>query len=1105
MNIKEYNEFYNIIGEKHSYPKPEYSIYQGILELFRRIDKENEAIMNEVIECVNSNPDKAFREFCHVGIYYKLFDYIGCDYKLENNNLGNYAEVFDQIKEKNNYIYNEVETELKNGTANNIHNSESVPVFKKVEPQPLFTKANKQSSKKELIKNDNLLSNPIKNVPPQQGNGTDYIQNNNPCNNTINDQGQQATVITPIYATSNDQSFQTPTEQPLPTQSKPVIVPNNNEVINQNQPMNVGGLNQFNNNPQLRTSGVNSQKHKHQYIPMVFDNNEACVTYVAKLNVDSVQRLSMKEYSQLSQQFLNTAKSDTIDIGRIYVVKAMDYGEKIKLEIYFINANEKRQHKEMFVDKEACEQGKVYSEFVNNGVHCFNTDMTHKKISEYMYKLILSKMDDREYQLPEASGFNIIDNKLYFVTKEYCEENGFPIVTDKTFKVDVEDGFTSEMAEKSFIELMNNHSDKMKFLLLNMLRVAGLLSYIMSRDSINFNKIVFINGDSKLLTKYLQIYDRGSRIIRPYSINVKADEIEHILEDESDCVVMFEDKATDSEFTKKNGVEAVKYICEELYDIQNDDEYDGMNIIAVFTERLNQIIESDQALNLDYSSFRNNSDYSDLSILEILYILDDLIVKRVCSNEMDFIKNAWNMYGEYEEKSKAYGIKPDAYSCLMIAYHEIVRQYHKVEAIISEESMAQYLAEIMKRSDDTYNGGSIVEEFKVKLNQLIVKEEIELVENSEMNNCFGSSGKRPIVFCDDDWLYFPKETFEFIVHDITLASNGNMIRRSLDEEGLLKTSDALTYKVTLYDMRYSGRTSVTAVKLSVLSGEALLRKRGGMFNYEPCADDGSVERIPLGTDEKGRTIYWSIGHGDIGNTNVLVNGNTGMGKTTAVNMIVKQLFNKGKHIVYVDFSNSNSIEQLEKTGFDKSFQDKFFYRTQISKCLDDEGKLKEAIERLKSDNLILVFESEKYGEDTELFLSVLYDMIKVDPALSIFIVIDEVHNLEYKKGSAIYTIVEEGRKNGVSLISIFHGPHETKPKQYSMINQADLKLIFKLNDFDDAQGVTGSNMLKPPGLFSERLMNLKKRSCLVIGNLENSDGELMNKRFVGVKIADING
>ena len=91
------------------------------------------------------------------------------------------------------------------------------------------------------------------------------------------------------------------------------------------------------------------------------------------------------------------------------------------------------------------------------------------------------------------------------------------------------------------------------------------------------------------------------------------------------------------------------------------------------------------------------------------------------------------------------------------------------------------------------------------------------------------------------------------------------------------------------------------------------------------------------------------------------------------------------------------------------------------------------------------------------------------------------------------------------MISIFHGPHETKPKQYSMINQADLKLIFKLNDFDDAQGVTGSNMLKPPGLFSERLMNLKKRSCLVIGNLENSDGELMNKRFVGVKIADING
>ena len=436
---------------------------------------------------------------------------------------------------------------------------------------------------------------------------------------------------------------------------------------------------------------------------------------------------------------------------------------------------------------------------------------------------------------------------------------------------------------------------------------------------------------------------------------------------------------------------------------------------------------------------------------------------------------------------------------LMVVYHELIRQYHKVGIIVTEEAMEKYLVKLIKKSDETYNDGSITEEFKTKLNKFIIDEKIELVENSEINNCFGSSGNVPVVFCDEDWLYFPKEAFEYIVQGMTLANNANAVRKSLDENDLLKTLDALTYKVTLYDVRYSGRTNVTAVKLSALSKEALLKKRGGMYNYEPCVDDGCIERIPLGTDENGRTIYWSIGHEGIGNTHLMVNGTSGAGKTTAVNMIVKKLFEKGKHIIYVDFSNSNSKEQFEKTGFDKQFQDKNCYHSQIKECLSDEGNLNDAIELLKSDNPILIFESDKYDKDTETFMSMLYDKIKADTTLDVFLVIDEVHKVEYKKGSAIYTIIEEGRKHGVSLISIFHGPHETKPKQYSMMNQAELKLIFKMKDQNDAQDAVDANTLKPPGRFTEKVMMLKKGNCLVVGNLESADGELMERRFVKIK------
>ena len=124
--------------------------------------------------------------------------------------------------------------------------------------------------------------------------------------------------------------------------------------------------------------------------------------------------------------------------------------------------------------------------------------------------------------------------------------------------------------------------------------------------------------------------------------------------------------------------------------------------------------------------------------------------------------------------------------------------------------------------------------------------------------------------------------------------------------------------------------------------------------------------------------------------------------------------------------------------------------------------------------------------------------------MSIFLVIDEVHELDYRKGSPLYNIMEKGRGNGISLIGIFQGSHETKPKQYSMMNQSEIRLIFKLGDQRDAEYVAKSNELKPPGKFIEKIRNLKKRHCLVIGSLENIDGELENNRFIEVAVPDTN-
>ena len=90
----------------------------------------------------------------------------------------------------------------------------------------------------------------------------------------------------------------------------------------------------------------------------------------------------------------------------------------------------------MYADAEDCKNNRLADVLMENGICCFNSDISKKKISEYLYKLILSKSGSEVYDLPEGSGFQELNGKYCFVTKEYCEENNYPVVTDKSFDME---------------------------------------------------------------------------------------------------------------------------------------------------------------------------------------------------------------------------------------------------------------------------------------------------------------------------------------------------------------------------------------------------------------------------------------------------------------------------------------------------------------------------------------------------------------------------------------------------------------------------------------------------------------------------------------------
>lgn len=150
--------------------------------------------------------------------------------------------------------------------------------------------------------------------------------------------------------------------------------------------------------------------------------------------------------------------------------------------------------------------------------------------------------------------------------------------------------------------------------------------------------------------------------------------------------------------------------------------------------------------------------------------------------------------------------------------------------------------------------------------------------------------------------------------------------------------------------------------------------------------------------------------------------------------------------------------------------------------------------------MILNFCFDRYGAAVEDFLSQLYRCLVDDNEMSATLIIDEIHELEYDKGSALCDIMEKGRGNGISLISILQAPHELKSMQLSRLNQASVKLLFGLNDRSDAEACLNKMSLKPICKFAEELSSLKRRECLLVGELEDTDGTIQPKRYVKLTI-----
>ena len=96
-----------------------------------------------------------------------------------------------------------------------------------------------------------------------------------------------------------------------------------------------------------------------------------------------------------------------------------------------------------------------------------------------------------------------------------------------------------------------------------------------------------------------------------------------------------------------------------------------------------------------------------------------------------------------------------------------------------------------------------------------------------------------------------------------------------------------------------------------------------------------------------------------------------------------------------------------------------------------------------------------------------------------------------------------GAGNGLHLITSYQSLNQIKPSEREII-QGDIVICFKAISVDDGTVMAKRYQQKPYTQFGGKLVELQKRECYLIGELENSNGDIDEPPAVKVTIPDVN-
>ncbi len=835
----------------------------------------------------------------------------------------------------------------------------------------------------------------------------------------------------------------------------------------------------------------NSQSEK-----VYYEDLFNCAIYEAEISTSEINKIEEKNklihvegvyvYTKhIDQKNLSKFRHRQKKLANFIITKVLESEEWYQVNVRYKASSEKTEDKKLNIPKQSAADSKKLCRFIKgNGIPCEDVN------GNVLFTLIVHKAV--KIETPYKAGWNRLNGKTFYATKETLAENNYPLIADKSFDVN---GNADESPMETIAEFCGKLSAfgnvRLVFFFV-IVRMMGILTGVLASVGIRFMRFIAADIDSDKLCRLLQVYDRNT-LMDPLSVDQK--KLDVVLSDKHDEVVVFNDKVKN----KKDATAIVnalyrrcyKDTASELVGRAKDFNLSNDFLVVLASGFLGSLLRPEQVLHVSCTEKDFNTD-ADMNIFQRSNIgIDRMLIKHIINEDgiTEFILSQYEQYkADKAVKDESFA---NDYAILMSVYALVEKLTHGyAELPVSEEEMKDYLTETFISSMKHEQLTGISNEFRKVLNDLVMSGEIVLMK-AKFKELYADPAASRIICCEDDYLYIRNETFDRISDLMKLPENANQVRKAIKPYLKCdKSGEKETYK---YSVRIGKSVEkVTAVSTKMLSPEASLKiqeRLGFVIN----TDDG-IERIHIGSDTLGQKYYWSIGHEEAAKSHLVLTGKTRMGKTCAMNYVAKQLYNNGHQVVYISFKNGEPKSNLLKHGYNQQEIDENFVFIPIKDMVAKDIEL--------SHGKIVVFYCSKFCDMVEDIAQKIYDYISDESEREAFVVIDEAHNLSHAKESAMYYMYNMGAGNGLHLITSYQTFSELKPKETDII-QGDIVICFKAVSVEEGKKTAEMYGQKPYTAFGRELASLKKQQCYLIGELENSDGEIDNPPAVMVKIPKV--